>query len=108
MLAKDNIKTAIIVTSLTFGVGHIINLLNGADIIPTLIQVCYATATGYLFAIILYKGKSLWPCIITHIVVNSLSIFNTTTVSVLNNIGPIALIVVSLSYAIYINKTIKE
>lgn len=108
MLAKDNIKTAIIVTSLTFGVGHIINLLNGADIIPTLIQICYATATGYLFAIILYKGKSLWPCIITHIVVNSLSIFNTTTVSVLNNIGPIALIVVSLSYAIYINKTIKE
>jgi membrane protease YdiL (CAAX protease family) len=108
MLAKDNIKTAIIVTSLTFGVGHIINLLNGADLIPTLIQICYATATGYLFAIILYKGKSLWPCIITHIVVNSLSIFNTTTVSVLNNIGPIALIVVSLSYAIYINKTIKE
>ena len=27
MMAKDNIKTAIIVSSITFGVGHIINLL---------------------------------------------------------------------------------
>ena len=76
MMAKDNIKSAIIVSSVTFGIGHIINLLNGADLIPTLMQICYAISIGYLFVIIFYKSKSLIPCIITHSLVNSLSIFN--------------------------------
>lgn len=106
MMAKDSIKQAIVVTSLTFGIGHIINLLNGAEIIPTLIQITYAVSTGYLFAIILHKGKSLWPCIITHSVVNSLSIFNTTLVS--TYIAPITLTIVPILYSIYINKKIKE
>ena len=53
MMEKDNVNRAIIVTSITFGIGHIINLLNGAELIPTLIQICYAISTGYLFAIIL-------------------------------------------------------
>lgn len=104
MMAKDNIKTAIIVTSLTFGIGHIINLVNGADLIPTIIQICYATATGYLFAVILHKGKSLWPCIITHIVVNSLSIFNNNQTIII----PLVLTIIPISYSIYINKSIKE
>ena len=106
LLAKDNIKTAIIVTSITFGIGHIINLLNGADLIPTLVQICYALSGGYMFAIILYKGNSLWPCIITHIGINTLSIFNFPNTFTSMYIGPIALIIISLSYAIYLNKRI--
>jgi membrane protease YdiL (CAAX protease family) len=34
-----------------------------------------AIAIGFAFTIIFYKGKCLWPCIITHSVVNSLSAF---------------------------------
>ena len=75
MMEKDGIKSAIIVSSITFGVGHIINLLNGAELIPTLLQVCYAISIGFLFVIIFYKSKSLIPCIIAHAIMNSLSIF---------------------------------
>ena len=106
MMAKDNVNTAIIVSSLTFGIGHIINLFNGAALIPTLIQVCYAVAGGYLFVIIFQKGKSLWPCIIAHASINSLSIFgveNTTS----TYIAPVFLILISVLYAVYLNKTIK-
>ena len=56
MISKDDLKLAVIITSLTFGVGHIINLFNGASLIPTLVQICYALATGYIFAIIRVKG----------------------------------------------------
>jgi len=105
MMAKDNIKSAIIVSSITFGMGHIINLLNGADLIPTLVQICYATSIGYLFVIIFYKSKSLIPCIITHSLVNSLSIFNIDNSSYISSIF---LIIMPLIYAIYINKNIKE
>ena len=31
---------------------------------------------GFLFTIIFYKGISLWPCIITHGVLNSLGVFS--------------------------------
>ena len=59
IMAKDNIKSAIIVISLTFRIGHIVNLLNVVDIIPTLIQIFYSISIGYLFAIIFIKRNSL-------------------------------------------------
>ena len=101
MMEKDNVNRAIIVTSITFGIGHIVNLLNGADLVPTLIQICYAIAIGYLFVIIFQKGKSLWPCVITHAVFNALSIFNVENI-VSTYIAPIFLIVIPIWYAIYI------
>ena len=105
MMAKENVKRAIIVSALTFGIGHIVNLLNGASIIPTLLQICYAVSLGYLFVIIFYKSKSLIPCIITHILINSLSIFNIET-KISLYIIPVFLIIVPLLYAYYINKKI--
>lgn len=104
MMAKDNLKAAITVTTLTFGIGHILNLFNGVDLVPTLIQVCYSLAVGYLFVMILIKGKSLWPCIITHSLVNSLSIFGIDSGVLYNVIGPILIIVISIIYVNYINK----
>lgn len=107
MMAKDNIKSAVIVSSITFGIGHIVNLLNGADFIPTLMQICYAVSLGYLFVTIFYKSKSLIPCIITHSLINSLSIFNVDNYISLY-VAPVFLIIVPLLYSFYIKKTIKE
>ena len=107
MMAKDNVQIAIIVSSVTFGIGHIVNLLNGAELIPTLLQICYAVAIGYLFVMIFYKSGSIVPCIIAHALFNALSIFNVeTTVSMY--VASVFLIVVPIVYAIYINKTVKE
>ena len=103
MMAKDNVKSAIIVSSVTFGIGHIVNLLNGAEFLQTLLQIGYAISIGYLFVIIFYKSKSLIPCIITHALFNSLSIFNAESESV-RYIVPLFLIVAPLTYAIHINK----
>ena len=103
ILEKDNQKTAIIITSLTFGIGHIVNLLNGADFIPTLIQIIYSVSVGYLFVKILIKTKSLWPCIITHSLLNALSIFSNQT-TIIFYISSILLLFISLSYSFYLNK----
>lgn len=103
ILEKDNQKTAIIITSLTFGIGHIVNLLNGTDFIPTLIQILYSISIGYLFVKILIKTKSLWPCIITHSLLNALSIFSNQT-TIIFYISSILLLFISLSYSFYLNK----
>ena len=61
MMGNENVKRAIIVSAVTLGIGHIVNLLNGAELIPTLMQICYAISLGYLFVIIFYKSKSNNP-----------------------------------------------
>lgn len=103
-LCKANVKRAIIISGITFGFGHIVNLLNGRDIPGTLLQMCYAVALGYLFTIIFYKTKTLWPCILTHSACNCLSVFNNMegAPSWYGIAASIFLCVVSLSYALYI------
>ena len=73
MMAKENVKRAMIVSALTFGTGHIVNLLNGAELVSTIMQVCYAVCLGYLFVVVFYKSKFLIPCIVIHGVINSLA-----------------------------------
>lgn len=107
MMGKDNVKSAIIISSITFGIGHIINLFHGADFISTLMQICSAVSIGYLFAIIFYKSRSLIPCIITHSLLNAFSIFSVSNSKTMY-LESIFLIIISLIYAIFINKTIKE
>lgn len=74
-MAKDNLRTAIIVSAVTFGAGHIVNLANTADTFGVLLQICYAIVIGFLYTIIVWKGGSLWPCIASHIFVNGSSVF---------------------------------
>ena len=106
MMQKSSLKSAIIVSSITFGIGHIINLFNGAEIIPTLLQICYATSIGFLFVIIFYKSASLLPCIITHSLVNSLSLFSANNL-VLQYAGSVFLIIVQIIYSLYLIKNKK-
>lgn len=107
-MSKNGLKSAIIVSSITFGIGHIVNLLNGGDFVPTLLQVFYAIAIGFLFTIIFYKSKSLIPCIIVHAVFNSLSIFSVENSSMtFDIITAIFLCVVSIGYALWILKKTK-
>jgi len=102
-MAKDNIKSAVIVTSLTFGIGHIVNLLNGVDFIPTVFQIVSAVSIGYLFVTIFDQSKTLLPCIITHILINSLSIFNNDNILIFY-ISSIFLIVFPIIYVLIIKK----
>jgi membrane protease YdiL (CAAX protease family) len=74
-MAKDNLRVAIIVSAVTFGMGHIVNLANTADTFGVLLQISYAIVIGFLYTIIVWKGGSLWPCIASHVFVNGTSVF---------------------------------
>lgn len=75
-LLKDNkLVKAILIAGITFGFGHIVNLLNGREVVSTLRQLVYASAIGVTLTVLLYVSKSLWPCIVFHSVFNSLSVF---------------------------------
>jgi len=110
-MAKNGVKSAIIVSSVTFGIGHIINLINGsgAELLPNLLQVIYAVAVGFAFVMIYYKTKSLLVCIATHSLFNAASAFSNETITNAQTIISAALIaLIAAAYAVYIAVIVKE
>jgi membrane protease YdiL (CAAX protease family) len=107
-MCKDGVKTAVIVSSITFGIGHIVNLINGsgADLLSNVLQVGYAIAAGFLFTVIFYKTKSLLVCIGTHSILNALSVFGNETAMTAGKeiISAAALAGISILYTFYILK----
>lgn len=77
-MCRDSIRWAVVFSSVTFGLGHILNLVNGSGmrLAENLVQIICAVLIGFLYVIIFWRGGSLWPCIISHGVLNSLSAFS--------------------------------
>ena len=105
-MLPGGVKSAIIVSSLTFGIGHLVNLVNGsgADMMGSLLQVVYAVAAGFLFTILIYRTGSLLACIITHSVLNALSVFANEAAQTpqMEVLSAAALTVIALVYAVYV------
>ncbi|WP_022766777.1 CPBP family intramembrane glutamic endopeptidase [Butyrivibrio sp. XPD2006] len=76
-------RSAIIVSAITFGLGHIVNLFNGSgkDLISSVTQIVFAVMVGFVLVIIFYYGKSLVPCILFHSVNNALKVFSANGMS---------------------------
>ena len=110
-MRKDNVKVAIIVSSVTFGIGHIINLINGsgAESIPNILQVVYATAAGFMFVMMYYKSKSLLVCIAAHGIFNALSVFanEVNATNEMRILTALLLTVITGSYALYLTFSMK-
>ena len=111
-MEKNGMKSAIIVSSVTFGIGHIVNLFNGsgAELLPNLLQVMYAVAIGFAFVMICCRTRSLLPCIFTHSIFNGLSAFaNEAAMTPQREIlSGILLAVIAGGYALYLALAVKE
>lgn len=108
-LCKDSLKQAIIISSVTFGIGHVVNLLNGAEFVPTMLQICYAIGAGFLFTYIFHTSGSLWPCILAHSGINGLSVFASDNAELMTNqiISGGFLCVLAAVYSVYIVRKTK-
>ncbi len=110
-MAKDGIQSAVVVSSVTFGIGHLVNLINGsgAQLIPNLLQVIYAMAVGFTFVMIVVKTKSLVPCMITHSIFNSLSIFSNEAVMTMQDqlVSGVLISLIAGGYALYLALHVK-
>lgn len=121
-MAMDGLRSAVIVSAVTFGAGHIVNLANTEDVLSVLLQVGYAIPIGFLYTAIVYKGGSLWPCIISHMMVNGSSVFaleegpftqlmerafGLTGAAALQMVGSLLLMLVAGGYALWLWKKTK-
>lgn len=106
-IEKENTKRAILISALTFGAGHIINLLTGHGSMETLMQVVYASVIGLAFVMLFYRSGCLIPCILSHSLVDITSTFSRQdlpagTQALWDNLGFVFLVVVAGGYAWYL------
>ena len=103
MLKEGNPKVAVIVASVTFGLGHIMNLFTGQATLETLVQICYAVAWGFMFTYAFYKSGCLWPSVIAHAMVDALSVFARDS-DVMSWVYVALTILIAIPYCLYLRK----
>jgi membrane protease YdiL (CAAX protease family) len=108
-LKKYSKNTSVVINGVLFGLFHFVNLIEGANIYLTLMQVIYACCIGTALAYMYVKTGSLIPCIITHYLIDALGalLLNTyfpnlafTTIFFLYGMGivPMILIILLVSF----------
>lgn len=103
LLKKDSVPAAITISAVTFGIGHLVNLLAGQGGMESLVQVLFAIAWGFLFTFVFYTSGSLWVCIVVHGLVDVFSKF-AVPLSSLEYTYPLVTIVISIVYCLYLSR----
>ena len=98
-----SLTAAVIVSAVTFGMGHIVNLLTGHATGETLMQILFAVAWGFLFTFAYLKGGSLLPCIAIHGLIDAFSVFARDS-EVAHWAYIIATVLTAVVYCLYLRK----
>ncbi len=63
---KTGVFQAVLISSAIFGIIHLVNLIGGAGLAPTILQVGYSFLTGAMWAVVYLKTKSILAVILLH------------------------------------------
>lgn len=101
VLQPKGIRTAMVVSSVLFGVMHLANLAGGADLVSSLLQMAFALIFGLVAAELVIVTGSLWPAILWHAAWDFVNYVGG------NEITPLALAGVGLSCAVMVAYAIR-
>lgn len=100
---KSHENRAIMISSLIFGVFHLVNI-GSYPYLYVLLQVLYAFAIGIVFATVFYKTKSILSCIIVHSIVDILGSFEAEPIFAVEIIGTIICVLYAIYYYLFVRK----
>ena len=103
MLGNGKTVPSIIVSAVTFGIGHIVNLFAGQASFETVMQIIFAISWGFILTMVFYKSGSLIPCIIVHAMIDVFSLYGSDN-ELADWIYIGATIVTAVFYCIYLNR----
>lgn len=111
-MAESSVRSAITVSSITFGIGHIMNLFNGSgmSLAENIFQIVGAITCGFMFVILFHRGGSLFPCIIAHAFLNATSTFSNegAHAPAVGILLPVLMLLIAASYAVYLAKALPK
>jgi len=94
--------TAVITTSVVFGLTHALNVFAGYSPLYALLQVAYALAIGFCFGAMVVKGRLLWPLIIAHGLGNFAAFLNDGQIGMHLYVVTIVYVVLFSGYGLYL------
>ena len=103
MLGENKPVAAVIVSAVTFGIGHIVNLLTGQAGFETVMQIIFAISWGFILTMVCYKSGSIIPCIIAHSMIDAFSVFGKDN-ELVDWIYIGSTIVIAIVYCIYLSR----
>ena len=103
MMNEGRTIIAILVSAITFGMGHIVNLFTGQAGFETIIQIIFAISWGFILTMVYYKGGSILPCILAHSIIDMCSVVGKDSLLV-DWIYIIATVIVAIIYCIYLSR----
>lgn len=105
LLKKDPAPAAVTISAVTFGIGHIVNLLAGQAGLETVVQVLFAIAWGFIFTFVFYKSGSLLVCIVVHGMIDVFAKFSASDGNMTAAyIYITATIVIAVIYCLYLSR----
>lgn len=107
-ICRDSVKFAIVVSSITFGIGHIINLFNGSgmELWENIVQIIGAVSFGFMYVILFHRGGSLIPCILSHGLYNSMSAFSVSGSIKAEIIYSLIICILVIAYTLVLTRTL--
>jgi membrane protease YdiL (CAAX protease family) len=104
ILRARSTRTAVVGSSVLFGVLHLANLAGGADVGSSILQVAFAALFGLVAAQLLVLTGSLWPAIAWHAAWNFVSFIGGDSTDNGSLIGLGAACVLMLGYAVFLGR----
>lgn len=101
LLSRGKATAAIVISAVTFGMGHIVNLLAGQTSLDTLIQIIFAVSWGFILTMVFYKCGSLLPCIAAHAMIDVFSLLGKDGTPA-DQIYVGATVIVAVIYCVYL------
>ena len=103
LVPVTGLRKAVIVSSLTFGIGHIVNLFAGQATLLTFLQVIFAVGWGFIFTLVYLKSGSMWPCVVAHSVIDATSVIGKDTETG-DWLYVLVTIVLATTYCLYLSR----
>lgn len=66
----SNLTRAVVISGVTFGIGHIVNLARGMSVVDQLTQIGFAVVLGIVLALLFAVTETIIPLIVFHALVN--------------------------------------
>jgi membrane protease YdiL (CAAX protease family) len=103
MLGEGKSIVAIVVSAITFGIGHIVNLFTGQAGFATVMQIIFAISWGFILTMVCFQSGSIIPCIIAHSAIDVLSLLGADN-EIFDWIYIVTTIIVAIVYSIYLGR----
>lgn len=109
---KSGINRAIVISGITFGLGHIVNLARGYGYAELAGQIVVAIAVGMVLALLVAVTKNIMPGILFHILFNIGGGIGALAGGALSSgsrtVVLIVIMAVALPYAVYLEKKLER